>query len=56
MRYIIHKFVNVYPYIAYSSEVAIHIIIAEYWEVVRDDMESGIVTSYKNKGNFNNYS
>ena len=23
---------------------------AEYWEVVRDDMESGIVTSYKNKG------
>ena len=26
--------------------MAIHI----YWEVVRDDMESGIVTSYKNKG------
>ena len=28
MRHIIHKFVNVYPYIAYSSEVAIHIIIS----------------------------
>ena len=28
MRHIIHKFVNVYPYIAYSCEVAIHIIIS----------------------------
>ena len=46
MRHIIHKFVNVYPYIAYSCEVAIHINC----EVVRDDMESDIVTSYKNKG------
>ena len=27
MRHIIHKFVNVYPYIAYSCKVAIHIII-----------------------------
>ena len=27
MRHIIHKFVNEYPYIAYSCEVAIHIII-----------------------------
>ena len=25
MRYIIHRFVNVYPYITYSCEVAIHI-------------------------------
>ena len=28
MRHIIHKFVNVYPLIAYSCEVAIHIIIS----------------------------
>ena len=28
MRHIIHKFVTVYPYIAYSCEVAIHIIIS----------------------------
>ena len=28
MRHIIHKFVNEYPYIAYSCEVAIHIIIS----------------------------
>ena len=28
MRHIIHKFVNVYPCIAYSCEVAIHIIIS----------------------------
>ena len=28
MRHIIHKFLNVYPYIAYSCEVAIHIIIS----------------------------
>ena len=28
MRHIIHKFVNVYPYIAYSCEVAIHKIIS----------------------------
>ena len=28
MRHIIHKFVNVYPYIAYSCEVVIHIIIS----------------------------
>ena len=28
MRHIIHKFVNVYPYIAYSCEVAIDIIIS----------------------------
>ena len=28
MRHIIHKFVNVCPYIAYSGEVAIHIIIS----------------------------
>ena len=28
MRHIIHKFVNVYPYIAYSCKVAIHIIIS----------------------------
>ena len=50
MRHIIHKFVNVYPYIAYSCEVAIRIIISCIWEVVRDDMVSGIVTSNKNKG------
>ena len=28
MRHIIYKFVNVYPYIAYSCQVAIHIIIS----------------------------
>ena len=28
MRHIIHKFVNMYPYIAYSCEVAIHIILS----------------------------
>ena len=28
MRHIIHKSANVYPYIAYSCEVAIHIIIS----------------------------
>ena len=28
MRHIIHKFVNVYPYIAYSCEVAKHIILS----------------------------
>ena len=28
MRHIIHKFVNVYPYKAYSCEVAIHKIIS----------------------------
>ena len=50
MRHIIHKFVNVYPLITYSCEVSIHIIWAEYWEVVQDDMESGIVTTYKDKG------
>ena len=29
MRHIIHKFVNVYPYIAYSCEVAILISLKE---------------------------
>ena len=50
MRRIIHKFVNVYPYIAYSCKVAIHIIISWILGSGRDYMESGIVTSYKNKG------
>ena len=36
MRHIIHKFVNVYPLIAYSCEVAIHIIIS--WVLI---LESG---------------
>ena len=50
MRHIIHKFVKLYPLIAYASEGAYTYIKSEYWEVVRDDMESCIVTTYKNKG------
>ena len=50
MRHIIHKFVNVYPYIAYSCEVAICIIISWILGSGPRWYGSGIVTSYKNKG------
>ena len=54
MRHIIHKFVNVYPYIAYSCEVAIHIIIS--WILGSGPRWYGKWHSYVIQEQGNNYS